>query len=341
MDARREKLKQWKLQKAQQQLQQKQISMEKHNGKKCYNNSHKKKTVIRQLTTTHNHVDTRRRSKTKNLSVKMNQTQLLQKKSIKSNNMKRKHIGMDKENCNKAVNIVRNRVYDSTARKRSNVVIKNKSEAAVSKIVIDNGKDKNDSSSNKTTSSTNTDNSLFMTNTILSSATTQTSILCDSENLDESTVIKNSNINVASQTVFQFETNIHPAGGALTKNKCIEAIPTCHSVGTSTVDDGEINESSHYTDLLNQLNDIKMVVKEKDATINKLKFAHEVTLQQMCELQDELNESVENEESIKVQLEQFKTQLVMNLQIALQKNKQLKDENELLKQQLLGSKDKN
>ena len=107
----------------------------------------------------------------------------------------------------------------------------------------------------------------------------------------------------------------------------------CH-VGTSTVDDGEMNESVHYKDMLTKMNERKMELKEKDSIISRLKFAQEVTLQQMCELQDDILASDERENNLKLQLEALKTQLVMNLQVAVQKNKELKAENEDLRRQL-------
>ena len=107
----------------------------------------------------------------------------------------------------------------------------------------------------------------------------------------------------------------------------------CH-VGTSTVDDGEMNESAHYKDMLAKMNEKKMELKEKDSIISRLKFAQEVTLQQMCELQDDILASDERENNLKLQLEALKTQLVMNLQVAVEKNKELKAENEDLRRQL-------
>ena len=75
-------------------------------------------------------------------------------------------------------------------------------------------------------------------------------------------------------------------------------------------------------------------MKEKDSIISRLKFAQEVTLQQMWELQDDILASDERENNLKLQLEALKTQLVMNLQVAVQKNKELKAENEDLRRQL-------
>ena len=45
----------------------------------------------------------------------------------------------------------------------------------------------------------------------------------------------------------------------------------CH-VGTSTVDDGEMNESVHYKDMLTKMNERKMELKEKDSIISRLKL---------------------------------------------------------------------
>ena len=95
-----------------------------------------------------------------------------------------------------------------------------------------------------------------------------------------------------------------------------------------------MNESVHYKDMLTKMNERKMELKEKDSIISRLKFAQEVTLQQMCELQDDILASDERENNLKLQLEALKTQLVMNLQVAVQKNKELKAENEDLRRQL-------
>ena len=146
--------------------------------------------------------------------------------------------------------------------------------------------------------------------------------------------ILTNNNDIGIQTVFQFQQIKKLSTSITTSDKGIEALPIYNTIGTSTVEDGENNESSHYTTLLNQLNDKKLELKEKDATINRLKFANQVTIQQMGEIQDELNDSLENEEMLKMQLEKFKTQLVINLQIAVQKNKELKDENMALKTKL-------
>ena len=79
----------------------------------------------------------------------------------------------------------------------------------------------------------------------------------------------------------------------------------------------------------------KNELKEKDSIISRLKFAQEVTLQQMCELQDDILASNERENNLKLQLEALKTQLVyLNLQVAVKKNKELKAENEDLRRQL-------
>ena len=133
----------------------------------------------------------------------------------------------------------------------------------------------------------------------------------------------------AVQTIHQFSHldrwMVHKGTGTFTAH--------CH-VGTSTVDDGEMNESVHYKDMLTKMNERKMELKEKDSIISRLKFAQEVTLQQMCELQDDILASDERENNLKLQLEALKTQLVMNLQVAVQKNKELKAENEDLRRQL-------
>ena len=324
MDARREKLAQWKLQKAKEKL------MIKTNN----NNQKKKKSIPlkkqRSIAKKANAIG----MKNNNNSMCNKNVTMMRKKKMKkmttttiasnnddNNNMKRKHIGMDKENQNN---------HNITVRKRNNFITKKQ----LSSLIIENGKDKNDFNNNKKKKN----EELLMKKT----TTTETQTYFD-ENLEEeeggAKKVKNNEIltnnnDIGIQTVFQFQQIKKLSTSITTSDKGIEALPIYNTIGTSTVEDGENNESSHYTTLLNQLNDKKLELKEKDATINRLKFANQVTIQQMGEIQDELNDSLENEEMLKMQLEKFKTQLVMNLQIAVQKNKELKDENIALKTKL-------
>ena len=325
MDARREKLAQWKLQKAKEKL------MIKTNN----NNQKKKKSIPlkkqRSIAKKANAIG----MKNNNNSMCNKNVTMMRKKKMKkmttttiasnnddNNNMKRKHIGMDKENQNN---------HNITVRKRNNFITKKQ----LSSLIIENGKDKNDFNNNKKKKN----EELLMKKT---TTTTETQTYFD-ENLEEeeegakkvkNNVILTNNNDIGIQTVFQFQQIKNLSTSITTSDKGIEALPIYNTIGTSTVEDGENNESSHYTNLLNQLNDKKLELKEKDATINRLKFANQVTIQQMGEIQDELNDSLENEEMLKMQLEKFKTQLVMNLQIAVQKNKELKDENIALKTKL-------